>query len=315
MIEEIWHQNGLEYQSYKWCQPHSDDDQPHPVIFMFHGLGDYSGSDSWRSFGDLWFEQGYSVYAYDQTGHGRSAESTTGEVGYVKDSNTLINDATDFVCFIYESEKHHGNKFFLVGASMGGAVSIKTGLTMQNRTDHDIYKYFSGCILLAPALQNSIEPNWFVLNTLRAMCNIGLGFLPIGPPGTGRGWKVINDDLPADQWEWRAQEQCEIARNDPYKRYPRRLIIGTGQQLIEFLLDLQGEVSNITFPFLVLHGTGDAIIPLSSSRMLYFDSSTDNDDKELIIYENVCHALLCDPDWPIMLEDMFKWVRNRLAKE
>ena len=48
----------------------------------------------------------------------------------------------------------------------------------------------------------------------------------------------------------------------------------------------------IDFPFIVLHGTADNVIPMKGSQELYETSATPKEDKTLVIIEGAEHNLV-----------------------
>src|SRR5664280_2138450 len=66
-------------------------ENPKAIVIIVHGLCEHSGRYDYVA--DKFNAFGYSVYRFDNRGHGRSG----GERGYVDDFNELIDDAEKIV--------------------------------------------------------------------------------------------------------------------------------------------------------------------------------------------------------------------------
>ena len=91
------------------------------TLVVTHGLGEHS--EAYTHLANGMNPKGWTVFAWDLRGHGRSE----GKRGYVSDFRDYIEDLNAFV-------KHLKNKellrspFFLVGHSMGGLITLRTVL-------------------------------------------------------------------------------------------------------------------------------------------------------------------------------------------
>ena len=89
--------------------------KPKAVLLVLHGLAEHSGR--YMNVVDYFVPKGYAIYGLDQRGHGQSE----GMRGYVEKFSYYINDLKTF--FDIVRSKHSGDKFFIVGHSVGGTIA------------------------------------------------------------------------------------------------------------------------------------------------------------------------------------------------
>jgi acylglycerol lipase len=100
-------------------------DSPKAVVILVHGLFEHAGRYDYvvSRLNDF----GYSVYRFDNRGHGRSG----GERGYVADYQIFIDDAQKIV----ETAKQKNPELllFMLGHSMGGFITAFYGVKYPDR--------------------------------------------------------------------------------------------------------------------------------------------------------------------------------------
>lgn len=150
------------------------------VLFLIHGYsGHINGPTAHKMMGYM-NDKNCVVVALDMQGHGYSE----GERCLMLKHDDMVNDVLQVVrCFENEDrdrelvfDENEGSftrgdlavfrklPFFLIGSSMGGALSTLSGHAIQSQPD--IFPNFKGAILLAPALSFKM-PNWLLVETLR----------------------------------------------------------------------------------------------------------------------------------------------------
>ena len=67
----------------------------------------------------------------------------------------------------------------------------------------------------------------------------------------------------------------------------------------------------IQYPFLVAHGTDDAIVMPIGSQMLY-DNAVQSKKKQIIMYEGLYHEILNEPEKEKVLLDLVNWFDSHL---
>ena len=140
--------------------------EPRAIILALHGFNDYANAvDMPASF---WAKNGIATYAYDQRGFGGAPNR-----GYWAGTRTMTADLRDAVQAI--RQRHSGTPLFLLGVSMGGAV------TMAALAEGPVTGT-NGAILIAPAVwgrrhMNALQRGtlWFLSNTVPMMKLTGEG--------------------------------------------------------------------------------------------------------------------------------------------
>ncbi|EJK70410.1 hypothetical protein THAOC_08236 [Thalassiosira oceanica] len=134
------------------------------VAVVYHGFGAHSLYPTVRYASSLLCEHGLVVYALDLPGHGASP-GTRGLLTSVED---LIEDGMAVATYAAGHRSKGGkNKLplFLVGSSMGGAISLAVSQRMKETTET-----VAGVVLLAPMLSLNVSP--FVCGVLRLLSYI-----------------------------------------------------------------------------------------------------------------------------------------------
>ena len=134
---------------------------PRAVVLALHGFNDHSGNFLTDSLEAL-KQAGLLVYAYDQRGFGRAPNR-----GYWAGAETMAQDAATAARLL--AARHPGLPLFLMGESMGAAVTI---LAAGMDPPPPVRAY----VLLAPALWNRAQMNallrggiWLAERTLPAL--------------------------------------------------------------------------------------------------------------------------------------------------
>ena len=105
---------GLKGYSIYW-QAWKPDDEPKAVLLIAHGFGEHSGR--YQNVVDSFVPLGYTIYALDHRGHGRS----DGERVVVDSYDQYVDDLKTFLDLVRSHEP--GQDIFLVGHSMGASIS------------------------------------------------------------------------------------------------------------------------------------------------------------------------------------------------
>jgi len=228
------------------------------------------------------------LFAQDHMGHG----SSSGLQGLITGAQQVKLDIINFIKKVLVD--YPNVPFFVMGESMGGLLSVLTGITIH--VDEKIPN-FKGLILIAPACDSKIKPPDFVVSILTTIAKVG----PTWSLGPGLEPHEI----------WRTKEDQEAAAKDNFRNHGR-IRLQTGQSLLDLQADLLKRVGEIDFPFISLHGAKDGTIPVSASEILMNKSKTIAQDKKLVIYPEANHDLLHDPDTPKVLEEIGIWINSRL---
>nr|GMD10241.1 caffeoylshikimate esterase [Ipomoea batatas] len=261
---------------------------PRGIIFMVHG---YGNDISWTFQATPIFlaQNGYACFALDLEGHGQSE----GLKGYVPNLDLVIEDCLSFFNFTLTQNPQFKNlPKFLYGESMGGAISVLIHLKTPEG--------FNGAILIAPMckISEKVRPSWPIPQVLTALSRFA-PTLPIVPTADlmHKSVKVPGKKI--------------IAAMNPY-RYTGKPRLGTVVELLRATDYVSSKLSDVDFPFVVLHGSADVVTDPEVSRELY--RMAKSKDKSIKIYDGMMHSLLfgeTDENVELVRTDILKWLNDR----
>ncbi|KAK7496638.1 hypothetical protein BaRGS_00012045 [Batillaria attramentaria] len=258
-----------------WCE---DLINPRALVFINHGAGEHC----------LWYtqlalmlkEKGCFVFAHDHVGHGQSE----GDRVHIEDFHDYVQDV--FQHFSTVAAKFPDLPKFMIGHSMGGAISIIAGMEKP--------EYFNGIILIAPAVipdPHTVSPTKIFLGKIAAKVWPQAPVLKLNPDDVSRDKAVVMDAISA-----------EIQRR-PF---------GVPWELKGKWLDwIEKNMSKMTCPVLTLHGTEDKMTNIQGSRVLHEGISSS--DKTLKIYDGYYHQLHNEPgqDGAGVRQEIVDWISAR----
>ncbi|XP_028780488.1 caffeoylshikimate esterase-like [Neltuma alba] len=233
---------------------------------------------------------GYAVYAMDYPGFGLSE----GLHGYIPDFDYLVDDVIEQYRRIKARPELRGLPRFILGQSMGGAVTLKVHLKEPNNWD--------GVLLVAP------------------MCKVADDLLP--SDAVLKALTFLSKVMPKAKL-FPQRDLAELAFREPSKRklavynvicYEDQMRLRTGMELLKATQDIEAQVQKVSAPLLVLHGADDKVTDPKVSRFLYEKASSK--DKTLKIYEGGYHCILeGEPDDRIfgVHDDIISWLDARCA--
>ncbi|XP_043695009.1 caffeoylshikimate esterase-like isoform X1 [Telopea speciosissima] len=228
---------------------------------------------------------GYGVYAMDYPYFGLSE----GLHGYIPSFDGLVDDVIEQYSNVKARPEVVGLPRFIMGQSMGGAVTLKVHLKQPHEWD--------GVILVAPMakIAEDVTPPAAVLKVLALMS------------------KVIPEAKLFPQ-----KDLAELAFRDATKRkmadynvisYSDQMRLRTAVELLKATRDIESQLEKISSPLLVLHGAADKVTDPLVSKFLYEKASSK--DKTLKLYEEGYHSILeGEPDDRILkvLDDIVSWL-------
>jgi len=250
---------------------------PRGAVVLIHGYGDHSGR--YHGVADALNAAGFSVYAYDQRGHGRSP----GRRAYIERFDLLLEDLDAFLAF--HRDQLAERPWFLMGHSMGGMVLARY---LQTRAPGARGVVFSSPFL---ALNDDV-PEW--LKKIAPLLGV---LLPLVPAG-----RVDNRGLSRDP------EVVQAADEDPLA-YHGYVAARTGAEFIRVIQQIQEAYGRITLPFLAVHGSADPIVPAAGTRELHEKAASS--DKTLRIFDGGFHELWNDLDKALFFQEVTEWLQQR----
>uniref|UniRef100_A0A8C6S8N2 Monoglyceride lipase n=2 Tax=Neogobius melanostomus TaxID=47308 RepID=A0A8C6S8N2_9GOBI len=258
-----------------FCRYWEPSGPPRALVFVIHGAGEHVGP--YDEVAQRLKELQLLVFAHDHVGHGQSE----GERMNIKDFQIYVRDVLQHVDLM--KNRHPGIPIFLVGHSMGGAISILTACERPSE--------FKGVVLIAPM----VKPTLHVFMA-----------------------KVVNHLMPSltlgtieSKWVSRDKKQVEAYDSDELV-YHGGMRVSFGIQLMGAVSRIEREVPNMHWPFYLLHGDADKLCDIRGSHMMY--EGAPSSDKRLKVYEGGYHAL--HHDLPEVAENVLKevsaWISERL---
>lgn len=244
------------------------------VLVIVHGLCEHSGRYQYvtTTFNNF----GYSVYRFDNRGHGRSG----GDRGYINDFIELIDDADKIVNRVMLDNP--GLPIFMLGHSLGGFIAAAYAVNYPGR--------LSGQVLSGGALM--VQP------VLAALEGIDFSETPRAPIVNTLTDRICRDP-----------EVVQAYRADPLnlKEFTTKLM---SESLLRGARWLMNRQVDYTCPCLILHGGADQIVTPDAS--LYFYEHIASKDKKLKIYDGLYHEILNEPEKDIVIKDIHLWLEDRI---
>ncbi|OGP86966.1 MAG: lipase [Deltaproteobacteria bacterium RBG_19FT_COMBO_43_11] len=246
-------------------------DNPKAAVIIVHGLCEHAGRYDYvvSRLNDF----GYSVYRFDNRGHGLS----DGARGHIEDYNIFIND-TDKIVEVAKSEQS-GIPLFTLGHSMGGFITAFYGMKYPG--------IFAGQIFCGAALTLNPSIKSFDYNAMPI----------VSIPNTFA--KLICRD---PQVVKAFKQDTLVLKEFTAKLY--------GEVRIKGARHLMDSVKAYKYPCLILHGGGDLMVDPNSSR--YFYGNISSTDKQLKIYDGLYHEILNEPEKDTVIEDINFWIKARI---
>jgi alpha-beta hydrolase superfamily lysophospholipase len=231
--------------------------QPRAALIIVHGLAEYAGR--YRQIAATLADRGISCFAYDQRGHGGRPGTRT----HVDRFDDFVDDLNLEAASL--ARRSPDLPMFVWGHSMGSIVTIGAVLTARHR--------WRGAITTS----NSLEVFRRGPNPLNPFFRFGSRVLPHIRVPLGLDARKISTDEAVQQ----------AYANDP-------LIPPTAslRLIVEFAAACERcrrSASQLTLPWLVVHGEADAIAPVRGSRVLF--DALRSQDKQLMIYPELRHEV------------------------
>jgi len=253
--------------------------EPLAIVLALHGLNDYR--EAFKTTGNYLTQQGISVYAYDQRGFGE-----TEGAGYWHGSTALISDLRTMIGLLREA--YPGRQIYIMGESMGGAVTLaaQSGINLDS----------DGLILVAPAIWSRDSMPWYQ----RLLLWSAVRTLP-SKRLTGKGLEI----KPTDNIE-----MLRTWASDPL------VIKGTRVDVLYGVTNLMDTAVNASRKLqanaLLLYGKHDEIIPRQPTCQLLTTLASQPAYKiKAVIYDNGHHMLTRDLQANLVLQDIADWILSQ----
>ena len=249
---------------------------PRAVVVISHGVNSHSGYYEWTA--QQLVAAGFSVYAIDHRGRGRSE----GERFFVE---TVEDYATDLSAFIgLAKAREPGLPTFLLGHSAGGVISCIYTLEHQAEIAGFICESFAFQVY-APDLALAV-----VKGLSRLAPHAHVLKLPIA-------------EFSRDPQVVEAMKADPLIANEVQPTTTVAALVRADERI-------EKEFARITLPVLILHGTADKVTKPGGSQMFYDKAGAT--DKTLKLYEGHAHDLLNDYGKETVIDDIRAWIEAHL---
>jgi lysophospholipase len=248
------------------------------VIVIAHGAGEHSGR--YEHVAQRLAGEGYAVHALDHRGHGHSG----GARALVDRMANVVEDLDKLV--VLAAAEHPGLPVFLLGHSMGGAISLRYAIAHQDR--------LAGLILSGPlaALDAAPAPVRMAARVLSAV-------VPRAPA------IAVDSSLVS-----RDPEVVSAYNADPLVHHGK-LPVRTVAELAAAVDSFPDGVGAIRVPALILFGTADGLCPPRGAEMIA--ERIGSSDVTVKRYDGLYHEILNEPEREQVLDDILSWLAARLS--
>ena len=248
------------------------------LVVLVHGFKAHGGLFDWV--GIQLAQRGYSAYALDLRGHGRS----DGERLHIDKLSDYTDDVDATVTMARRREP--GLPLFVLGHSAGGVISCMYALEHQNQ--------LAG--LIAESFAHEVPAPDFALAVIKGLGKIAPNL---------HVFKLEDEAFSRDASFVQRMKTDPLIERKAYPAYTVAELVRADERL------KNGGFAAIKLPVLILHGTADRVTrPHGSQR---FDQLGGSQDKTLKLYEGHYHDLLNDIGREEVLDDIVAWMGNRIA--
>ncbi|KAL9224818.1 hypothetical protein vseg_000818 [Gypsophila vaccaria] len=251
------------------------------LVLLLHGLNEHSGR--YGDFAKQLNAKGFKVYGMDWIGHGGS----DGLHAYVPSLDNVVTDMKAFLDTIVS--ENSGLPCFCFAHSTGAAIALKAAL------DPKVGDKIHGLVLSSPAV--TVKPSHPILAVIAPIVSL---LLPryqcqtANKPGT-----VVSRDPDA-----------LLAKYSDPLVYTGAIRVRTGYEILRISSYLQENLMRIRAPFIVLHGSADAVTDPEGSKKLHDEASSK--DKTIKLYDGLLHDILFEPERKTVVCDIMAWLEKRV---
>ena len=257
----------------RWAAPSAK-----AAFILVHGLGAHSAR--WDFLASHFARNGYASYGVELKGFGRTPERPRGHVDSYRvwDRDVLALSET-------VARENPGRKMFLLGESLGGLVAYNLAARQPDR--------FAGQILISPAFKNGLK---FPLSLYAA-----LPFLMVANPR-----KTVPLPFTSTMCTRDGDYQAVMDGSPDEVRVAslKLLVSALGEQMAA-----SRRTKRHTVPALFLIAGMDDLTDPRASRKVF--AKLGADDKTLIEYPEMRHALSIELDRERVFGDILSWVEKR----
>ena len=256
-------------------QPEGD---PKAVFAIVHGYGEHSGR--YLNPVNYFVPRGYTLYAYDLRGHGKSP----GPRGHINRFEEYLLDTDEFLKFVRGREP--GRKLFLLGHSLGGLI---VSAYCENFSTSDL----AGLITSSAFMQLKLQvPGWKLFMGKMLSSLVPTSSMP--------------NDIPANL----LSHDPAVAVYDTDTLNHHVFTARWSTELMAAQLRTLDQVGAINLPVLVLYAGDDQIADPQGS-VLFFERLKIA-DKTSHCYDGYYHEIFNEVGKEAVFKDMENWLAGRV---
>ncbi|XP_034962352.1 monoglyceride lipase isoform X1 [Zootoca vivipara] len=267
---------------YLFCRYWKPSTPPRGLVFVAHGAGEHCCR--YDDLAQMLTGINFFVFAHDHVGHGQSE----GDRMVVSDFHVFVRDSLQHIDLM--KKDHPGLPVFLLGHSMGGAISILTACERPND--------FSGMVLISPLVVANPDVATPIKVFAAKILNLVLPNLSLGS---------IDPNVVS-----RNKKEVDSYTTDPLV-YHGGMKVSFVIQLLNAIAKIERSLPKLTLPLLVLHGSPDKLCDIKGSYLLM--DTAPSQDKTLKVYDEAYHALHKElPDVTAsVLKEIQSWISQKLS--
>lgn len=255
---------------------------PRGGVVIVPGFAEHSGR--WGRVQDELAARGYSTYAYDPRGHGKSG----GARGHTPSWGTLLDDLTA-VFDVLERDRRLPKLVGLLGASMGGLLAIEWALAHR--------EHIRGLALVSPFLAPALR---IPPHKLALAHTVGRALPGLAQAHGLRGKDLSHDPAIAFQYDTDPlQTRVMTARYFLEMRAAQERVARLGPR--------------VDFPVLIQAGGADRVGSVAAIEA--WARSVPEPWCRLIVYPGLFHEPLNEPDGPRVFSDLAHWLERNVVGE
>lgn len=240
-------------------------------LVIVHGFNEHSGR--FEHVAQYWARQGYTVWALDQRGHGRSG----GPRAYVEQWSDYIADLHAFI-----TGPVGGGRPLLLGHSMGGLNAFRYGLAHPES--------IKALVITSPLFRNRAQPSAIDQLLLPVAARLAPKLLrPAGlDPATLSRDPAIGTAYMADP----------LVGKQGTPRWYTEMLKATAASLTE--------APSFQLPIFILAAGADALVDPEAAERVY--QAIGSARKRFKLYPEFYHELLNEPEREAILADIHQWL-------
>jgi alpha-beta hydrolase superfamily lysophospholipase len=255
-----------------------DVNSPDTVFLLIHGLGAHSGR--WDFLGEYFQGKNIASYSIELKGFGKTKDLK----GHIDSLNIYIKDVLSLYKII--KKEHPAKKVYLLGESMGALIAFLIAMNYG--------EFFDGLICISPAFANKMK---FPAGQMVKMI-LSLPFIPKKQFTVPFNSQMVTRD--------KEYQKVMDSNPDEHRLATSKLLIEI--VLAQFACMMGAGRIGIPLLFLLAGDDKDLLVDPVAAKKVF--KKLKIDDKKMIQYPDMLHALSIELGREKVFEDIYKWVKG-----